>query len=48
MNSLSNIVNKYHVDLIENYLDSVPITNKEKIEVINKIIDILRFNNLTN
>lgn len=44
----SNIINKYHVEMIERYLDDVSFCNTLKIEIINKIINILKANKLTN
>ncbi len=45
---LSNIINRYHVELIERYLDELSLTNHRKIELIDKVINVLKSNNLVN
>lgn len=43
---LANIINNYHVELIEAYLNDSSFSNDQKIEIINEIIQSLKDNNL--
>ncbi len=47
-NLIPEIINKFHVDLIENYLDELPLSNDMKIEIIDRIIDTLKSSGLIN
>ncbi len=45
-NFIPEIINKFHVNLIEDYLNELPFSNDIKIEIIDKIIDTLKSSDL--
>ena len=47
-NHISNIINKFHVEFIEHYLEELSLPNQDKIEVIDRVIKLLKSSDFVN